>query len=88
METKTMTKNQMIEYSNLMNLQTSKTITYIMILSLLTAIMFPNFRLDKTEALRMKVKASQGMVSTDRANAAQVRKSNQSLRLTKSQMDR
>lgn len=81
-------KNQMIDYSNLMNLRASKIIIYTMILSLLIAIKYHNFRLDKTEVLRMKAKVSQGMVLTDRASAALARKNNQSHRTIKSQMDK
>ncbi len=57
METKTMTRNLIAEYSNLTSLQTCKTITNTMILSLLTASKFHNFKQVKTEVQRMKAKA-------------------------------
>ena len=88
METKTMTRNLIAEYSILTSLQTYKTITYTMILSLLIASKFHNFKQVKTEAQKMKAKAWRDTGSTDRANAAQVRKDNQSLILTRSPMDK
>lgn len=57
METKTMTRNLIAEYSNLTSLQACKTITNTMILSLLTASKFHNFKQVKTEVQRMKAKA-------------------------------